>query len=247
MIKLLGWFLIMGVPFGLIQAQQLEDALPMFDEANQLVESGAYQEAIDRYHSVIETGYISGALYHNLASTYFRIDEIGQTVRYYERARRLLGNDPQLIHNIQIVESRIQNPFSQLPKPFWREWWDQWFGQHHALPYLVTGISFYFMACFLFAQSLWSTTRSNWHRRARRIALTMGLALLLIAVLISNDRNTPQGASILMPTTMNTETERIDVPEGIKVTLVTESEEGTLIRLPNGIQGLVDPEILGDF
>ena len=247
MTKWIVWFLLLGVPWGLIQAQQLEDALPIFDEANRLVEAGAYHEAIDLYLSVIDTGYISGALYHNLAGAYFRMDEIGQAVRYYERARRLLGEDPQLIHNIQMVESRIQNPFSQLPKPFWRSWWDRFFGQHHALPYLVVGISFYFIACFLYGQSLWSTIRNHWHRRVRRLALNMGLALLLIAVVISHDRNTSQGASILTSTTMNTENEPIEVPEGIKVTLVSESEEGTLVRLPNGVEGFVDPAVLGEF
>ncbi len=247
MMKFMMWLLVLGIPCGLLQAQQLEDALPLFDEANQLVEAGAYQEAIDLYLSVMNTGYVSGALYHNLASTYFRMDEIGQAVRYYERARRLIGDDPQLIHNIQIVESRIQNPFSQLPKPFWRAWWDQWFGQHHVLPYLIAGLGFYFMACILFAQLLWSTTRSAWHRRVRRFALSLGLALLLVAVLISHDQTIPKGASILTPITIDTENERIDVPEGIKVTVVNESEEDILIRLPNGVQGLVDPEVLGEF
>ena len=65
---------------GLANAQQLEEALRLFDEANGLVESGAYAEAIDQYHAVLETGFASGALYHNLASAYFRLDEIGEAV-----------------------------------------------------------------------------------------------------------------------------------------------------------------------
>ncbi len=232
---------------GMATAHQLEEALRLFDEANRLVESGTYQEAIEKYHAVIETGYESGALYHNLAGVYYRMDKLGEAVRYYEHARRLLGDDPQLLHNIQIVESRIQNPFSELPPPFWRVWWDRLFGNHTAFPFLSTGIILYLIACLLYAQLLWSRTRSSWHRRIRASTLSSGFILLLIAIVISSERNSTQGASILEPTTMTTETGRIEVPEGVKVTLVGEAVAGIEVRLPNGVQGYVEANILGEF
>ena len=240
-------FLILLLCSGFTQAQQLEDALRIFDEANRLVESGAYEEAVSQYLAVLETGYVSGALYHNLGGTYFRLDNIGEAVRYYERARQLLGDDPQLIHNIQIVEARIQNPFSELPKPFWRVWWDRLFAQYDALPFLSAGISLYLIACLLYAQRLWTKTRGGWHRRARTVALSLGLILLSVAVLISGERNSIQGAFTLEPTILTTETGSIDVPEGIKVSLVGKTVEGTEVRLPNGVRGYIDPNVLGNF
>ncbi len=247
MTHLVQLLIVLTLPAGLLQAQQLQDVLPIFDEANASVQLGEYQEAIDLYLSVVDSGYVSGALYHNLAGAYFRLDDIGEAIRYYESARRLLGDTPQLIHNIQIVESRIQNPFSELPTPFWQQWWNLIFGKHHELPYAITGISLYFIALLLSAQFIWTKTRSPWHRRLRRLALILGLILTLIALLISHQRSTFQGASILETTTLNTESEEIDVPEGILVTRVTESELGTLIRLPNGVEGYIDPRVLGDY
>lgn len=241
------FFLIFATSSGLAQAQQLEDALHLFDEANRFVESGNYEEAIDQYHAVLETGYESGALYHNLAGAYYRLDELGESIRYYERARRLLGNDPQLLHNIQIVESRVQSPFSELPTPFWQTWWNRFFAQYSATPFLIAGISLYLIACLLYAQLLWSRTRNNWHRRARASSLASGLVLLLIAMVISSDQNSIQGASILEATTMTTETGSIDLPAGIKVMLIDETVAGIEVRLPNGIQGYVNASILGEF
>ena len=241
------FFLTLITGSGLTQAQQLEDALRIFDEANLLVESGIYEEAIDRYLSVLETGYVSGPLYHNLASAYYRLDKIGEAVRYYERARRLLGDDPQLIHNIQIVESRIQNPFSELPRPFWRSWWDQLFGRSDTLLFLIAGGSLYLIACFLFGQLLWTKTRSNWHRRFRIGTLSLGMLLILITISISAEKSSIRGAAILEDTILTTETESIDIPEGIKVTLIEKTMEGVQIQLPNGVQGYVDPDVLGDF
>ena len=240
--------LSLGLYSGIALAQQgKEDAVRVFDEANRLVESGAYEEAVNLYLAALDTGYMSGDLYHNLASTYFRLDEIGQAVRYYERARRLLGEDPQLMHNIQIVETRVRNPFSELPKPFWRMWWDQLFGQLHALSFLIAGISLYLAACLLHVQRIWQNTQSGWHRRVRTGMYGMGLLLLLIAVLISGERSSVQGAVVLEPTVLTTETGQIEVPEGIKVTLAGETSSGTEVRLPNGVQGVVDTDILGDY
>ncbi len=228
-------------------AQLLEDALRIFDEANQLVESGAYEEAIRLYHAVPETGYVSGAVYHNLASAYFRMDEIGEAIQYYESARRLLGDDPQLVHNIQIVEARVQSPFSELPTPFWRVWWDRLFGQYTATPFLIAGVSLYLIACLLFAHFLWTKTRNNWHRRARTGVFATGLLLLIIAAVISGERNSIHGASILEPTVLTTQTESIEIPEGVIVKRINESTTGTEVRLPNGVQGYVDPSLLGNF
>lgn len=232
---------------GLAKSQQLEDALRLFDEANGLVESGAYAEAIVQYHAVLETGFASGALYHNLASAHFRLDEIGEAIRYYERARRLLGDDPQLLHNIQIVEAQVQSPFSELPTPFWQAWWYTLFSQHGAWWFLISGMCLYLIACLLYAHHIWTQTRSNWHRRARVGTLGIGLLLLLIAVLVSGEQSSIQGAAILEPTTLITETGSIDVPEGVKVSFIEETELGAEVSLPNGVRGYVDASVLGFF
>jgi len=243
----ISFFLTLSLGVSLAQAQQLEDAVRIFDEANLRIESGAYQEAVDLYLSALETGYVSGALYHNLASAYYRMDELGEAVRFYERAHRLLGDDPQLTHNIQIVESRIQSPFSDLPKPFYRIWWDQLFKQYSALPFLSAGIGLYLIACFLIGQLLWTKMQNDWHRRIRAASLSLGVLLLLIAVFISYEQNSIRGASILEPAILTTETEPVQVPEGIKVTLIDETPMGTRVRLPNGTQGYLDENVLGDF
>ena len=90
-------------------------------------------------------------------------------------------------------------------------------------------------------------TRNNWHRRARAGALGAGLLLLLIAVLVSGERNSIQGAAILESTTLVTETGSIDVPEGVKVSFIEESDLGAEVNLPNGVRGYVDASVLGFF
>ena len=46
---------------------------------------------------------------------------------------------------------------------------------------------------------------------------------------------------------MTAETGRIEVSEGVKVTLVGEALAGTEVRLPNGLRGHMDANNLGEF
>ena len=113
--------------------------------------------------------------------------------------------------------------------------------------FLISGLGFYLIACLLYAHYIWSQTRNNWHRRARAGALGAGLLLLLIAVLVSVERSSIQGAAILESTTLVTETGSIDVPEGVKVSFIEETDLGAEISLPNGVRGYVDASVLGYF
>ena len=100
---------------GFANAQQLDDALRLFDEANGLVESGPTQKQLASTTLFWKPDLRAVPCTITLPVHTSVLDKIGEAVRYYERARRLLGDDPQLLHNIQIVEAQVQNPFLRAP------------------------------------------------------------------------------------------------------------------------------------
>ena len=239
------WFILAAGAPGPVQAQ-LTEAAGLFDTANAYFTQGQYGEALDAYQQVLQTGYVSGAVYHNLGSTYFRLDEIGQAVRHFEKARRLVGDDAQLMHNIQIAQARVSSPFSVLPAPFWRNWWDSWFAMRSPVGFLVAGLVLYLCGIALMAYRIWSQIRNDWLRRLRAALLVAGCLMILIAGGISADRATSHRAVILMPGIQITAADgSIAVPEGVVVTIVAESENGVEIQLPNGVRGFVQASALG--
>lgn len=96
-------------------AAQPDSLLRPFKAANEAYAEGQYKQAIADYRSVLDAGYESGALYHNLGNAYTRLDRVGPAVWAYERGRRLHPDDPRLRHNLEYVRRRAGLPVQGLP------------------------------------------------------------------------------------------------------------------------------------
>lgn len=83
--------------------------LHLFYSANSLYEEGKYKDAIEKYENIIEEKYTSGPLYYNLGNCYFKLGALGKTILYYERAKRLMPNDPELKFNYKYVRSLLED------------------------------------------------------------------------------------------------------------------------------------------
>jgi tetratricopeptide (TPR) repeat protein len=86
-----------------------------FDAANEVYAQGRYEEAVEGYRDLLESGHASAALYHNLGNAYVRLDRVGLAVWAYERGRRLRPDDPRLRHNLDYVRRRAGLPRPGLP------------------------------------------------------------------------------------------------------------------------------------
>lgn len=91
--------------------------IDFFQSANRLYEQAKYEEAAAEYTKIIDSGYESGPLYYNLGNCYFKLGFLGRTILYYEKAKRLIPNDPELRFNYRYVESFLLDKISA-PKRF---------------------------------------------------------------------------------------------------------------------------------
>lgn len=90
----------------------------LFYTANTLYEQEKYKEAIDKYEEILKEGYASGSLYYNLGNCYFKLGMLGKTILYYERAKRLMPRDPELIFNYNYVCSLLEDKI-ETPRKNW--------------------------------------------------------------------------------------------------------------------------------
>lgn len=89
-----------------------------FYSANKLYEEGKYEEALQEYKKIIDMGYQSGPLYYNIGNCYFKLGSKGKTILYYEKAMRLIPNDPELRFNYNYVTSLLEDKV-ELPQKNW--------------------------------------------------------------------------------------------------------------------------------
>ena len=61
----------------------------LFVSANELYRNGAFEEAIEKYKQIESQDAVSSELYLNLGNAYYKLNKVGPTIFYYEKALKL--------------------------------------------------------------------------------------------------------------------------------------------------------------
>lgn len=97
-----------------------------FDEGNRLYQAGDFEGALDRYRRILDEGLESGELYYNIGNAHFRLGELAPAILNYERARRLMPGDDDLLANLALARSMTADDITPRPR-FWlfraADWW----------------------------------------------------------------------------------------------------------------------------
>jgi len=81
-----------------------EEAL--FDQANQAYDGNDFATAAEKYGQLLDMGHESGEVLYNLGNCHFRMGELGRALVCYERAKRFMPRNRNLLDNIALAESR---------------------------------------------------------------------------------------------------------------------------------------------
>ncbi len=92
----------------------------LFYQANALYQESRYEEAAALYRELVDNGYESGNLYFNLGNTYYKLGRTGLAVLYYEKARRLIPRDADLLANLNYVLEGVEEGIPDWKSEFFR-------------------------------------------------------------------------------------------------------------------------------
>jgi len=81
----------------------------LFLNGIQAYNEGDYEAAIDTFTRLADSGVKNGKLYYNLGNTFLKSGDIGPAVLWYERAQRLIPDDPDLNFNLTYARSLIED------------------------------------------------------------------------------------------------------------------------------------------
>jgi tetratricopeptide (TPR) repeat protein len=78
----------------------------LLQKAEKAYNAKHYREAIASYEELIGKGYRSYQLYYNLGNAYYRNNELGKAIYYYELARKLEPDDEDVRINLAIASAK---------------------------------------------------------------------------------------------------------------------------------------------
>ncbi|MEC7478921.1 MAG: tetratricopeptide repeat protein, partial [Bacteroidota bacterium] len=87
----------------------------VFDEGNALYNQGNYYEAIEKYTSIINNGSESAELYYNLGNAYYKINDIANSIFYFEKSLLLDPNNNETINNLSFSQNMTIDRIETVP------------------------------------------------------------------------------------------------------------------------------------
>ncbi|MDA0986653.1 MAG: tetratricopeptide repeat protein [Bacteroidetes bacterium] len=110
-----------------------------FQKGNEYFSNKKYSDAIVEYETIINSGNQSFELYYNLGTTYFKINNLGKSIYYFEKAKKINPTDEDVLFNLRFAESRKIDKIDVIPEFFLKIWINNWY------EFILTKIGFTFL------------------------------------------------------------------------------------------------------
>ncbi|HUH46507.1 MAG TPA: tetratricopeptide repeat protein [Arenibacter sp.] len=252
MIRVLTVLIFFIVTLGYSQNQQL------FDRATTLYNEGKYEEAVESYLHILESGEHSAELYFNLGNTYYKLDSIAPSIYYFEKALLLKPNDKDVLNNLTYARNMTLDAIEPLPQTTLSKIYkgitnylsfDQW--AYLAVVFMVLFVSLY----IAFYYSKFSMQK-RFAFIGSMMSLILSLAMALLAYLEYGDFTSERPAVVFAEQTSiksepnNRSQPVFDLHAGTKVDVLDQLNDWKKIQLSDGKSGWVlseDIKELKDF
>lgn len=218
----------------------------LLQAANQAYRNKEYQEAVQGYEQILETGIRHGVTEFNLANSYFRLGQLGKAILHYERAHRLLPRNRDILQNLNVArrqcEDQIEQEQSNAVVRFFagiafRLTANEWTGLTSAILFALGGV----ITARTFCQGLVA------RRRLRHIAVILVVVLVWFGMnaAVQINRLGQLKAVVLMPEVKvyaepnpaARDSHLFLLHEGSKVRIVRSEGEWMLVRYAPGLRG----------
>jgi len=219
----------------------------LFDQGKELYKNGKYQQAINSWMKIVGNGEHSSELYFNLGNAQYKLNHIGPSVYYYEKALQLSPNDEDIKNNLAFAENTRIDAIEPLPKTVFSRWYNSISGLFTFDGWAILAIAFsvFFVAFFLLYYFAFS------ERKKRLLfvsSMFLGVLLILsltMAYLTYNDYSKNQPA-IIFASEIEVKTEpsmgsnvAFTLHEGTKVQILAQDGNWYRIALADGKDGWI--------
>ena len=99
---------------------QAKDISTQIHTANRAFDAGEFQQAVDSYLAVIDTGHLNGHVFYNLGVAYYHMQRLGESMAAFLAARRYIPRDADVSFNINYLQERLPDEVAKKAKEgFW--------------------------------------------------------------------------------------------------------------------------------
>lgn len=224
-----------------------------FEQGNTAYRANDFAKALEWYNKILDTGYTGSALYYNIGNCYFKLEQVGPAILFYEKALRLAPGDEEIRFNLDLANSKVIDRIQQPPKLFIYRWWDS-LVDAFSLGQLtwLTAVFFFLLVAIHVVKLLFADRLPAWMTRYGFIVLAallmfFGLLLFTAANYYGNERDAivlaPRVNVLSAPGEQGNEI--FVLHEGVKVWRSEQRGDWVRIELPDGKTGWIEAKKIG--
>lgn len=219
-----------------------------FAKAGEFYQNGEYSKAIEIYDSLYMVDIVSYELLYNIGNSYFNKSDYSHAILFWERAKLINPKDPDLLHNLEIVNGRIADQIEPLPDFFISKIWNSTIYFFNDKEWTYINLAFWFLLMI----SLWFFFTSE-KIKMKKICFYLSIILLIFSLLsgyagYGNYRqNTAKKTAIIITPTVNIKSSPDSksntifvLHSGTKVKILEKIGDWYQISIRNGNQGWID-------
>ncbi len=219
----------------------------VFDEGNALYNQGNYAEAIEKYTSIINNGSESAELYYNLGNAYYKINDIANSIFYFEKSLLLDPNNNETINNLSFSQNMTIDRIETVPVNQVSKFISKFTNLFDYNTWFLISILFEFLSIIVFSLYLFNKN-SNTKKRYFSIGSIFLFCFIIFLILSVNlkseyKKNNPAilfDSRISFKSEPNERSEELFLlNEGTKVNVLEKINEWSLIELSNGSKGWI--------
>lgn len=221
----------------------------IFVSANNLYQQGEYQEALNEYTTLLSNEIKHSALYYNIGNCYYKLGEIGKAILFYKRAKKLDPWDKDIEFNLNFARSNRIDQLKELSRPKFVELILRFIHKISLNLSLLSASAIYFLIFIILSISLFFKKQIF-----KQINLILLAPLIFFIVLSSvNIRHINQREGVLLKQEGNVRsgpspdyTLIFTIHEGMEFRILEQREDWARILLPNGMEGWLQIEGIGE-
>lgn len=218
-----------------------------FDKANELYKSESYQDAIQEYEQILNSGVHSVELYYNLGNAHYKLNQIAPAVYNYEKALLLEPNNADVKNNLKFAQNMMIDDIKEVPKVGFSNWLSGFTSVYHydvwakvavffSVLILIGFVGYYFSGKIILKRIFFTSMI---------VFLVFSILSIIIAVFEKNQSEQFNPAIVFSETAHikgepNTTTNNIlTLHEGSKVFIQEEVQDWYKVELINGTSGWI--------
>ena len=232
-----------------------QNADSLFVSANELYRNGAYEEAIKKYTEIETLDAISSELYLNMGNAHYKLNKVGPTIFYYEKALKLDPLNTDVQNNLIFAQRLALDNIKEVPKTIFQKFNKNYLQILSFDEWAIVVVIFSFLTAILFLLFYFGYAPTK--KRIYFSASIFSFILLLFVVFITyNQYNQTKNkkeaivfaekTAIRNAPTLNSE-EVFILHEGAKVIVLDAIDNWKKIKLADGKQGWIISEEIKEF